>query len=295
VSERARGRRLGRGAALALAATSLLVATSARAGKDEAPAAASASLLSDPGTAVLGLGLLRVSPATAGVPGELRLRYEERPSDYLAFDAVQLAVWPAEAFRAEGRAFADAALAFARSKRGDYETFATVRVDAPALLVVGYGPFEGPDAGRPLTLARTVSLEVKEALGTNWRWVDAEAGELNVKGWTSHPTVRRGGPARDPVTGADHWLEARPLLLYSGERVRAPEDAEAPAVAALRKEAEALARRAEAQASQGNRKAAEELQAEAKELWAEAAASDERLPLPAPLAERLKRPPLRWK
>jgi hypothetical protein len=100
---------------------------------------------------------------------------------------------------------------------------------------------------------------------------------------------------RDPVTGTDHWFEARPLVLYSGERVRAPGDAESPAVEVLRKEAESLRARAREKAAAGEAQAARELEAEAREVEREAAVADDRLPLPAPLAERLRRPPLRWK
>jgi hypothetical protein len=241
------------------------------------------------------MGLLRVAPTKPGTTGSIRVRYEERPSDYAAFDSVQLAVVDASAFASEGRAFADATLAWTRSTAGDYAAEVEAKVAGRALLVVAYGPFEGPDAGRPLSLARTVSLQVLEAKDANWRWVDAEVGEMNVKAWTAHPAVRRGGPARDPVAGADHWFELRPLVFYDRTRVRAPGDPEPPEVATVRKEADALLERSRKQASEGRVEAAAELEAEANELLARAGASDDRLLLPAALAERLRRPPLRWK
>jgi hypothetical protein len=225
----------------------------------------------------------------------VRLRYEERPTDYVAFDSVQLAVVDAAAFAGEGRAFADAASAWTRSRAGAYVAEVEAKVAGRALWVVAYGPFEGPDAGRPLSLARTVSLEVVEARDANWRWVDAEVGEMNVKAWTSHPTVKRGGPARDPVAGADHWFELRPLVFYDRSRVRASGDPEPAEVATVRKEADALLERSRREAREGRAEAAAELAAEAAELRARADSSDDRVLLPASLAERLKRPPLRWK
>src|SRR5262245_20296806 len=146
-----------------------------------------ATWLDDPGTAVLGFGLLRVSPERTGVDGVVRIRYGERPSTYAAFDSVQLLVLPADAFEKKGRAFAGDALAFSRSPTTGYEeryeTSVSFAVPAARLVVVGFGPFVGPDTGRPLTLARAYTLEVKGE-GAAWRWVDAEAGELNLKGWT---------------------------------------------------------------------------------------------------------------
>src|SRR5262245_9348236 len=90
--------------ALAVTAGLLLAATSARSGDPSPPPPAGGApatpqppaspagndWLAEPGTAVLGLGLLRVSPAKAGTPGTIRLRYEERPDDYASFDSVQL-------------------------------------------------------------------------------------------------------------------------------------------------------------------------------------------------------------
>src|SRR5687768_18235301 len=66
--------------------------------------------LDESGTALLGFGILRVAPTDAATPGTLELRYEERPTDYAAFDAVQVLVLPADAFAADGRAFAERAL-----------------------------------------------------------------------------------------------------------------------------------------------------------------------------------------
>jgi hypothetical protein len=253
-----------------------------------------AKWLDDPGTAVLGLGLLRVAPSKPGVPGSLRLDYEEKPSDYAAFDAVQLFVLGGDAF-ADGRAFGDETLAFARSPSGSYAAKASVAVTAPALLVVGYGPFVGPDTGRPLSLARAYSLTVGEAKGVSHRWVDPEAGELNVKGWTNRPEVKRGGPVVDPVTGASHWFEARLEVVYDRDRLRAPGDAETADALARRSEAATLRARAKAEREAGRPDAAKDLEAEAQDLLDQVAASDDRLPVPGALAERLRRLPFRWK
>jgi len=267
------------------------------AGGGGAPASApgASSWLDDPGTAVLGLGLLRVAPSRPGATGTIRLDYEEKPSDYAAFDAVQLLVLPGDAFAAEGRCFADRAKAFTRSKSGAYAARATVEVKEPALLLVGYGPFVGTDTGRPLTLARAYTLAVGKAEGVSHRWVDAEAGELNVKGWTNREGVRRGGSVKDPVTDAPHWFEARIEVLYDRERLKAPGDAETADTVARRREAETLrARAAEARAA-GKADAAKDLDAEAQDVLDQIAASDDRVPVPAALAERLRRLPFRWK
>jgi hypothetical protein len=140
-------------------------------------------------------------------------------------------------------------------------------VGAPSLFVVGFGPFVGPDTGRPLTLARPYTMEVSGE-GASWRWVDAEAGELNVKGWTNRPEiVTRGEPVTDPVGAAPHWFEVRPLVVFDRERVRAAGDAEA----------------------------AKEMRAEAEGLRRSAAVEDARLVLPRALAEKFRLLPFRWK
>ena len=72
-----------------------------------------------------------------------------------------------DAFATDGRAFADRAKGFSRSAASTYAVEITLSVTAPALLVVGYGPFVGPDTSRPLTLARAYSLEVTKAEGVS--------------------------------------------------------------------------------------------------------------------------------
>jgi hypothetical protein len=249
----------------------------------------------DPGTAVLGLGLLRVAPSRPGVAGSIRLEYEEKPSDYASFDAVQLLVLPGDGFAREGRCFGDAAVAFARSSSGAYAVRATVAVTKPALLVVGYGPFVGTDTGRPMTLARAYALRVAAAEGVAHRWVDPEAGELNVKGWTLRPEVRRGGPATTQPGGEPHWFEARIEVLYDPARLRAPGDPETPDALARRREADALTRRAQEARAAGQDDAARDLEAEARDVLAQVEAGDGRLAVPAALAERLRRIPFRWR
>jgi hypothetical protein len=203
-------------------------------------------------------------------------------------------VLPGDAF-ADGRCFADRALAFSRSAPGGYAAAVEVKVSAPALLAVGYGPFVGPDTGRPLTLARAYSLDVAKAEGVSHRWVDPEAGELNVKGWTNRPEIRRGGPVNDPVTGSPHWFEARIEVVYDRERLAAPGDPETADAQARRREAETLRARAKAARDAGQAEAAKDLEAEAQDVLAQLAASDDRLRVPAALAERLRRLPFRWK
>jgi hypothetical protein len=295
-------------AAVVLAAGGLLagLAVSGRATQgaepDPAKPSAPAGWLDDPGTAVLGFGILRAAPEKPGTPGTLRIRYEEKPGDYGSFDSVQLIVLPIEAFAKSGRATAGDARAFSRSgpvdgsyAKGGYETRVAMPVGAPSLFVVGFGPFVGPDTGRPLTLARPYTMEVSGE-GASWRWVDAEAGELNVKGWTNRPEiVTRGEPVTDPVGAAPHWFEVRPLVVFDRERVRAAGDAEAPEVLALRKEAEALDARARALEEQGKADVAKEMRAEAEGLRRSAAVEDARLVLPRALAEKFRLLPFRWK
>jgi hypothetical protein len=224
----------------------------------------------------------------------LTVRYEERPGDYAAFDAVQLIVLPRDAFAA-GRAFADRALAFARTEKGAYQVRATISVPERGVVLVGYGPFTGPDTGRPLTLDRAYVLEVTEAEGVGWRWEEAEAGEWNVKGWTNRPEVERGGPASDAATGRAHWFEVRPQVVYERARVASKGDPEPPRAAEGRKEAAALVARAVALETSGPTDASRELRAEAEEILADVAAFDGRVEFPAALAERLRRPPLTWR
>lgn len=251
--------------------------------------------LDDAGTAVLGFGLLRVSPSRSGVAGSLVLRYEERPGDYAAFDAVQLMILPADAFAGDGRAFADRTLAYARSEKGAYSVEVTIEVAAPALWIIGYGPFVGPDTGRPMTLARAYALEVTRASGVSRTFVDAEAGELQVKGWTGRPEVERGGPVVDPVTGRHHWFEVRPELVYDRDRLRAPGDPDSERTAAGRREADTLRSRAKDLESAGKADAAADLRREADDVERQLDAGDERIAVPAPLASRLRRLPFRWR
>lgn len=251
--------------------------------------------LDDAGTAVLGFGLLRVAPQSPGGTGTLSIRYEEKPGDYAAFDSVQLVVLEAKEFATEGRAFANKSLGFSRSPSGAYATEVSVRVTAPTLLVVGYGPFTGPDTGRPLTLARAYTLEVTKADHVSRTFVDAEAGELQIKSWTRRPEIERGGPVRDPVTAADHWFEVRPEIVYDLARVKALGDPETAETLAKRREADTLRSRAKDLATAGKADAAADLVREADDVVANLEASDDRLPVPAPLAARMRRLPFRWK
>lgn len=257
--------------------------------------AAEARWLDESGTALLGFGVLRVAPAVPGTPGEVVLRYEETPTDYAAFDAVQLLVLPSDAFATTGRAFADRALAWGRSARGAYVATARVPVTAPAVWLVAFGPFTGVDTSRPLGTARTYALEVSDGGGVARAWVDPTAGELTVKAWTSHPEIERGGPVKDPQTGADRWFEVRPELVYAAGRLAAPGDPEPPQLAAARREADTLRSRARDLRAKGTHDAAADLEREADDLVATFATLDDRVPVPAPLAERLRRLPFRWR
>jgi|GEM_PF-6541227 len=257
--------------------------------------AAEARWLDEEGTALLGFGVLRVAPSAPGTPAEVVLRYEEVPTDYAAFDAVQLLVLPADAFAATGRAFADRALAWGHAPRGTYEVTVRVPVTAPAVWLVAFGPFTGVDTSRPLGAARTYALDVRDAGGVARAWVEPAAGELTVKAWTSHPEVERGGPWRDPATGIDRWFEVRPELVYAAARLAAPGDPEPAQLAAARREADSLRHRAQDRRAKGQADAAADLEREAADLTANFATLDDRLPVPAALAERLRRLPFRWR
>lgn len=251
--------------------------------------------LDEAGTALLGFGVLRVAPTMGGPTGDVVLRYEETPTDYAAFDAVQLWVLPADAFAADGRAFADRALAWARSDRGTFAVTATVKVTRPAVWIVAFGPFTGVDTSRPLGTARTYALEVRESPGVSRAWVDPLAGELTVKAWTSHPEVERGGPVTDAVDGRARWFEVRPELVYTATRLAAPGDPEPPALAAARREADSLRHRAADLRAKGKDDAARDLDREADDVLATLASLDDRVPVPAALAARLRRLPFRWR
>ncbi|MBL9085644.1 MAG: hypothetical protein JNM10_00745 [Planctomycetia bacterium] len=251
--------------------------------------------LDESGTALLGFGMLRVAPTLDGPSGQVVFRYEEAPTDYAMFDAVQLLVMPADAFARDGRAFADRALAWGRSARGTYAVSVTVKVTAPAVWLVAFGPFTGVDTSRPLGAARTYALDVREERGMSRAWVDPLAGELTVKAWTSHPEVERGGPVKDPFDGRDRWFEVRPELVYAASRLAAPGDPEPPQVAAARREADSLRQRAADLRGKGRPDAAADLEREADDVRATLAYLDERVPVPAPLAERLRRLPFRWR
>lgn len=270
----------------------------AAAGPPPAPSptrAAERAWLDEAGTALLGFGILRAAPTTPGAAGTITFRYEETPTDYARFTAVQVMVLPGDAFAASGKAFADRALAWGRSETGSYAAEATVTVSAPAILLVAYGPNTGVDTARPLGTERTVALAVRDDGRVARAWVDPSAGELTVKAWTARPEVERGGPTKDPVTGRSHWFEVRPELVYDRERLRAPGDPELPAVAAARREADSLRSRARDLRAAGRADAAADLEREAADLDATMASLDARVPVPAPLAERLRRLPFRWR
>ncbi|MCC7140213.1 MAG: hypothetical protein IT460_17470 [Planctomycetes bacterium] len=287
---------------LALGAAAAAVAPVARLVRGDGPTAppgptraAQARWLDEDGTAILSFGLLRVAPATPGARGTVTVRYEERPTDYARFVAVQLLVLPGDAFGSDGRAFADRTRAWAKSPAGSYEARVAFDVTEPALVVVGFGPFSGPDTSRPLGTRRAYTLDVTDDGRVTRAWVDADAGELTVKAWTARPEIVRGGPVRDPVDGVDRWFEVRPELVFDGTRLRAPSDPEAPQTAVVRREAQTLEDRARALRDAGKADAAADLEREAADLRATLGATDDRLPVPEALAARLRRIPFQWR
>ncbi len=253
------------------------------------------------GTSVLGFGLLRVVPPETGGPARFHIRYRETPNDgYSITDNAQIFVLPGTCFASTDRAYADAFLAFARTPPSDtppYELVLDVEfeVAAETTLLVGYGPWTGPDTGRPSGDDPTFSLAV-EALtpGAAAAWVESEAGELVTTNWTGRPGVARGGPATDAVTGADVWIEVRPLILYDAALARGSDET-AAADAGSSPEAGALLAEADRLARDGRDAQARDARERAADLRALAARRDVRIPLTPELAARFRRVPIRWR
>jgi hypothetical protein len=187
------------------------------------------------GTTTLGFGLLRVAA------GRFRVRFEDRGDGGYASDGTSAAVFvlPAEAFAAGPGAHADRWLGFGRASRapgsGPVVAEAEFAVPAETTVVVAYGPWDGADTGRPPSDRRTFTLAVEPLDGGNHRWVESEAGEIVTTNWTRRPGVARGGPARDPATGREIWIESRVLVLYDAKHSR-----DAAAAPATEEEAEGL-------------------------------------------------------
>lgn len=251
------------------------------------------------GTSIVGFGLLRVVP-DPGRTAVLDLRYREVPDGYSSKGNLQVFVLPADAFARRDRAYAGDFLAFARTRDeepvdDDYALrtgVSGVEVDRERTLLVAYGPWTAPDAGRP---AGDVPVFRVEALVRDGEasWIESEAGELITTNWTSRPEVERGTPCTDNVTGRPLWIEVRPMILYDarlaravGEPVEAPPGTPSPAD--LRAEAERLE-------SEGRAALAADRRDRAADAEAELQRADRRLVLTPELAEKFRRVPIRWR
>jgi hypothetical protein len=170
------------------------------------------------------------------------VRFTDSGDGGYASDATSAAVivLPGDAFERSAAAYADAWLGIGRAQQpagsGPVAAAAEFTVDRDRTVVVAYGPWDGADTGRPPSDRHTFTLSVEPLDGGSWRWVESEAGEMVTTNWTNRPGVARGGPARDPVTGDDLWIESRVLVLYDPKNARS---ADAPV--ATEEEGERLA------------------------------------------------------
>jgi hypothetical protein len=273
-----------------------------------APAADNAPASSRPwlevrGTSIVGFGLLRVVPPD-GRAATFRVRYRETPDGYATTGNLQVFVLPGDAFAVRDRAFAGEFLAFARTadeaETGDdgalrVETSFTA--DRERTVLVAYGPWTAPDAGRPAGDAPVFAIDIASEDGGTFEWVESEAGELITTNWTNRPGVARGASLRDPLGGGDLWIEVRPMILYDGRMVRAADEPPAaaeslapgtPSPAALRADAERHER-------DGRAAVAADLRERAADLESHLARADHRLVLTPVLAEKFRRVPIRWR
>lgn len=246
------------------------------------------------GTSIVGFGLLRVVPRGPG-GATFRIRYREVPDGYATRGNVQVFVLPADAFATKEAAFAGEFLAFARTEDeartgqdGALRVETSFRADRERELLVGYGPWTAPDAGRPAGDVPVFSIDVTSDDGAS-EWIESEAGELITTNWTNRPEVARGTPCDDATGGGPVWIEVRPMIVYDGRMVRTPADAVTSAdVARLRADAERLA-------AAGDAVAAADARERADDLAAHAARADRRLVVTPTLAERFRRVPIRWR
>lgn len=292
------------------------------------PAQGDPRWLDQQGTSIVGFGILRVVPPPGG--GRFSIRYRERAYGYSVADTLQLFVLPADSFALRPNAFAGQFLAFDRHATdgaddrpdalvggigggmvakgssgygGDYGEYLELSVEFAAssetTVLVGYGPWTGPDVGRPPGDEPTFHLEVVALPGDDGRsgaheWVESEAGELITTNWSRRPEVERGAPVRDPRTGADLHLEIRPLVIYDPRLVRGTDEpdhhgaAGTPSPQELRAEADAFD-------AAGRPALAQDRRERARDLELVAPRRDGRVLLTPALAEKFRRVPIRWR
>lgn len=277
-------------------------ADAAAATSDAAAPAAERPWIDFTGTSILGFGLLRLVPAPGG-PATFRIVYRDTPQDgYSITDNAQLLVLPGDAFARREMAYADQFLAFDRTPpyEADYvpealQLTVDLTVAEETTVIVAYGPWTGPDTGRPPGDDPTFSLRVEAVTpGGTHGWLESEAGELITTNWTPRPGIARGEPVEDPVTGEDLWIEVRPLILYDAALARAADEppgsdlGDAPSPTALLAQADAWD-------AAGQEALADDARERAADLRALAARRDSRIVLTPELTERFRRVPIRWR
>jgi len=248
------------------------------------PAAKPRPWLDVTGDSIVGFGLLRVVPPKGG--GAFRVHYKETQIEYSAGDDYQLFVLPGDAFAKTEAAHADAFLAFTRTgpaKSDGYgDLTAEFRVAAETTVIVAYGPWTAPDAGRPPGDHPTFSLEVTAVDGGGaFEWIESEMGELITTNWTNRPEVKRGGAVHDPVADADLFVEVRPMILYDGRMVRGADEPNDPP-------------RHEVGVGESPPQASDSLE-RALDAGEVHRRSDKRIVMTRALTERFRRVPIRWR
>lgn len=267
-----------------------------------APGADAGPWISWTGTSIVGMGILRVVPAPGG-PATFRIRYHEFPDGYATKGNLQLFVLPGDAFATDDRAHAGDFLAFARTADeqttdddGALRLEVSFTAESERTLLVGYGPWTAPDAGRPAGDVPTFSLTVTSDRGEH-EWLESEAGEFITTNFSLRREVARGKPFRDPLAApgapnADLYIEIRPMILYDARLVRAsneaPDAPAGPSPAALRAEADAHEKAGRAAIAADRRERAADLEAAA-------ARADRRIVMTPTLAEKFRRVPIRWR
>jgi hypothetical protein len=256
------------------------------------------------GTSVLGFGVLRLVPGPDG-PAQFRILYDDTPEDgYSITDNSQLFVLPGDAFSEREMAYAHQFLAFGRtSPYGAEDTLpeklhvsVMLEVAEETTVIVAYGPWTGPDTGRPPGDDPTFSLQVEAFTGAGaaHEWLESEAGELITMNWTPRPGVARGQPATDPITGDDVWIEVRPLILYDAAIARAADEPPAPDLGDA-PTPESLREQADTWEEAGQTALADDARERAADLEALARRKDRRIVLTPELTERFRRVPIRWR
>jgi hypothetical protein len=235
------------------------------------------------GDSIVGFGLLRVVPPPGG--GSFRVHYTEKQTEYSSDDQYQLFVLPGDGFATKDAAHAGEFLAFTRtepSKADGYgDLTVTFRVTKETTVIVAYGPWTAPDAGRPPGDHPTFSLEVTPVdAGGAFEWIESEMGELITTNWTNRPDVKRGAPVHDPVADADLFVEVRPMILYDGRMVRGADERVSLPVP----EYEGVGFRAGIDHEETT-----------GDAYRAALRADRRIPMTPALTERFRRVPIRWR